>query len=85
VAVKRGRKEVYDRAALTAIAYALFEHRMQGMQGKVEKTQAQVARELRAWCEEQMEKVKVPGNTTLNEIVSGAFRGREKWKASLNR
>jgi len=55
------------------------------MQGKVEKTQAQVARELRAWCEEQMEKVKVPGNTTLNEIVSGAFRGREKWKASLNR
>ena len=83
VAVKRGRKKVYDRAALTVIAFALFEHRMQGMQGKLEKTQAEVARELRDWCKEQKEKV--PGNTTLNEIVSAAFHVREKWKASRKR
>ena len=48
-----------------------------------EKTQAEVARELRTWCKEQKEKV--PGNTTLNEIVSAAFHVRKKWKASLKR
>jgi hypothetical protein len=80
VAVKRGRKKVYDHAALTVIAFALFEHRKHGERPK---TQAQVARELRAWCKEQKEKV--PRNTTLNEIVSGAFRGRNKWKASRMR
>ena len=81
VAVKRGRKEVYDRAALTAIAFALFERRKQG---EPEKTQAKVAGELRAWCKEQKGE-KVPGNTTLNEIASVAFHARKKWKASLKR
>jgi hypothetical protein len=78
VPVERGRKKVYEHAALTAIAFALFEHRKQG---EPEKTQAEVARELRAWCKEQKEKV--PGNTTLNEIVSVAFHVRKKWKATL--
>jgi hypothetical protein len=80
VPVERGRKKVYDRTALSAIALALFE---QKKQGGPEKTQAEVARELRAWCKEQKEKV--PGNTTLNEIVSVAFQARKKWKASLKR
>jgi hypothetical protein len=80
VPVERGRKKVYEHAALTSIAFALFEHRKQG---EPEKTQAEVARELRAWCKEQTEKV--PGNTTLNEIVSVAFHARKKWKASLKR
>ena len=80
VPVERGRKKVYEHAALTAIAFALFEHRKQG---EPEKIQAQVARELRIWCKEQKEKV--PGNTTLNEIVSVAFQVRKKWKASLKR
>jgi hypothetical protein len=80
VPVERGRKKVYDHAALTATAFALLERRKQG---EPEKTQAQVARELRAWCEEQNEKV--PGNTILNEIVSVAFQVRKKWKASLKR
>jgi hypothetical protein len=80
VSVERGRKKVYEHAALTAIAFALFEHRKQG---EPEKTQAEVARELRAWCKEQKEKV--PGNTTLNGIVSVAFHVSKKWKASLKR
>ena len=80
VSVERGRKKVYDRPALTVIAFALFEHRKQG---EPEKTQAAVARELRTWCKEQKEKV--PGNTTLNEIASAAFHVRKKWKASLKR
>jgi hypothetical protein len=80
VSVERGRKKVYDRPALTVIAFALFEHRKQG---EPEKTQAKVAGELRAWCKEQKEKV--PGNTTLNEIASAAFQVRKKWKASLKR
>jgi hypothetical protein len=80
VRVERGRKKVYEHAALTAIAFALFEHRKQG---EPEKSQAEVARELRDWCKEQKEKV--PGNTTLNEIVSVAFHARKKWKASLKR
>jgi hypothetical protein len=80
VPVERGRKKVYERAELTVIAFALFENRKQGAP---EKTQAEVARELRTWCKEQKEKV--PGNTTLNEIVSAAFQVRKKWKASLKR
>jgi hypothetical protein len=80
VPVERGRKRVYEHALLTAIAFKLFEHRKQG---EPEKTQARVARELRTWCKEQKEKV--PGNTTLNEIVSAAFQVRKKWKASLKR
>ena len=80
VPVERGRKKVYERAELTAIAFALFENRKQGAP---EKTQAEVARELRTWCKEQKEKV--PENTTLNEIVSAAFQVRKKWKASLKR
>ena len=80
VSVERGRKKVYDRPALTVIAFALFERRRQG---EPEKTQAAVARELRTWCKEQKEKV--PGNTTLNDIASAAFHVRKKWKASLKR
>jgi hypothetical protein len=80
VPVERGRKRVYEHALLTAIAFKLFEHRKQG---EPEKTQAEVARELRTWCKEQKEKV--PGNTTLNEIVGVAFQARQKWKASLKR
>jgi hypothetical protein len=80
VSVERGRKKVYEHEALTAIAFVLFEHRKQG---EPEKTQAEVARELRTWCKEQKEKV--PGDTTLNGIVSEAFHVRKKWKASLKR
>ena len=80
VRVERGRKKVYDRVALTVIAFALFELRKQGQS---EKTQADVASELRTWCKDQKEKV--PGNTTLNEIVRVAFQVRKKWKASLKR
>ena len=65
---------------LTVIAFALFEHRKQG---EPEKTQAKVAGELRVWCKEQKEKV--PGNTTLNDIVSVAFGVRKKWRASLKK
>ena len=83
VTVKRGRKRVYDHAELTVIAFALFEHRKQGTQGMLEKTRAEVVRKLRAWCKEQREKV--PGDTTLNEIVSAAFQARKKWKTSLKR
>ena len=71
---KRGRKPVHDRTALTVIAFALAERRKQG---EPEKTQKKVVGELREWLKGRGKKA--PGDSTLYEIVSKAFRVRAEW------
>jgi hypothetical protein len=74
VPVKRGRKPVHDLTALTVIAFALAERRKQG---EPKKTEADVVRELRDWCKDRGKKV--PGVSTLYEVVGIAFRIRAEW------
>jgi hypothetical protein len=75
VPVKRGRPREYEHAELGAVAYALAVHKKQG---EPEKKQAKIIEELRAWCKQ--DKRKVPGDSTLAEIVSAALRIRKKLK-----
>ena len=69
VVAKRGKKRVYNREDLQSVALHLA---LQRKQGAPEKTQAEVADELREWGKRN--KRKVPENTLLNEIVAAAFQ-----------
>jgi hypothetical protein len=74
VPVKRGRKPVYDREALTVIAFALAERKNRG---DPEKPQKKVVGELREWLKGRGKKV--PVVSTLYEVVSKAFHVRAEW------
>lgn len=69
VPVKRGRKPIHDRAELLAVALGLALLRKQGAP---QKTITDVVGELREWCTRN--KKKVPGDSTLYDIASAAFR-----------
>jgi len=65
----RGRKLIYEHADLQSVALVLA---LRKKQGAPEKTHTAVIEELVDWCERRRKKV--PGRSTLFEIVKAAFR-----------